>query len=183
MAVKTTKTAKTSKTTDKIPKPGQISAKRKLAARKTDKPTKPDTSVLLDLRLNHRLTYEEIGRITGRKKQAIHNQIKHLIPTAHTQDYISNRAEILAHQQLRLLSTGLTDAKLKKTSARDAVVSMGILYDKERLERGQATSITDVRSLILELDAAEARALSMIPSHPTLESQPQHVVVDVTPRT
>ena len=37
-------------------------------------------------------------------------------------------------------------------------------HNQERLERGQATSITDVRSLILELDAAEARALSMLPA-------------------
>jgi len=33
-------------------------------------------------------------------------------------------------------------------------------HNQERLERGQATSITDVRSLILELDAAEAQAVA-----------------------
>ena len=35
-------------------------------------------------------------------------------------------------------------------------------HNQERLERGQATSITDVRSLMIELDAAEARALGML---------------------
>jgi hypothetical protein len=34
----------------------------------------------------------------------------------------------------------VTDAKLKKSSARDLVVSAAILYDKERLERGMSTA-------------------------------------------
>ena len=119
-----------------------------------------DTSVALDLRMNHKLTYEEIGKILGKKKQTIHSQIKHLIPTVQTDDFKNNRADILAHTQLRLLQN-LTPTKLNKASAKDTCVSFGILYDKERLERGQATSITDVRSLILELDAAEAKALAM----------------------
>jgi hypothetical protein len=35
-------------------------------------------------------------------------------------------------------------------------------HNQERLERGQATSITDVRSLMIELDAAEAMALQRL---------------------
>ena len=126
------------------------------------RPLNPNTLAALNLRLNHKLTYEEIGKIQGISKVSVFNKIKHLIPTQATDDYRNNRADILANTQLRFLQE-LTPSKLKKISARDAVVSMGILYDKERLERGQATSITDVRSLILELDVAEARALSMLP--------------------
>ena len=133
-----------------------------------------DVSRALDLRLNHRLTYEEIGKVLGVTRQSIHKKIRHLIPTEQTKEFVTNRAEIIAHQQLRLLSAGLTDAKLKKISSRDAVVSMGILYDKERLERGQATSITDIRTLVLELDAAEARAIGMLPNGP-------QKIVDITP--
>jgi len=33
----------------------------------------------------------------------------------------------------------LTEADIKKMSARDRVLAFGILYDKERLERGQST--------------------------------------------
>lgn len=147
----------------------------KRGPRKTREPAPPvDVSQALDLRLNHRLTYAEIAKVQGVTPQNVHKKIKHLIPSALTQDYIANRGDILANAQLRLLASGLTDAKLKKVSPRDAVVSVGILYDKERLERGQATEITDIRGIMLQLDAAEARALKLIPD----EEAPQPI--DIT---
>lgn len=102
-----------------------------------------DRQAALDLRINHKLTYPEIAKIQGVSKQAIHQQIHHLIPTEQTAEYRVNRADILSHQQLRLLSQGLTNAKLKQIKPRDAIISFGILYDKERLERGQSTTITE----------------------------------------
>ena len=114
-----------------------------------------DTSRALNLRLTHNLTYQEIGKILGTTKQAIHNKIGHLIPTEITQDYIANRANIFAQAQLRLLSY-LTDEKLKKMQARDIIVSMGILYDKERLERGQTTeNIGVISATIRQLQALQ----------------------------
>jgi len=46
---------------------------------------------------------------------------------------------------------------LKKVNIRDAVVSAGILYDKERLERGQSTANADMRILSTTLQELEAQ--------------------------
>ena len=112
-----------------------------------------DCQAAIALRLNHQLSYSEIAAIQGVSRQAIHQAIQHLIPTEQLPDYKANRADILSHAQLQLLSNGLTPTKLQKISTRDAIVSMGILYDKERIERGLATEIVDVRSMVLTVDA------------------------------
>ncbi len=52
--------------------------------------------------------------------------------------YVDRRADVLAGVQARALQA-LTDAKLKGASARDLAVMYGILFDKERLERGKST--------------------------------------------
>ena len=52
--------------------------------------------------------------------------------------YKANRADILAHDQMRY-SKHITEEKLAKTSARDLEVMRGIAHDHERLERGQST--------------------------------------------
>ena len=45
--------------------------------------------------------------------------------------------------------------RLKKVNIRDAVISTGILYDKERLERGQSTANADMRVLSTTLQELE----------------------------
>jgi hypothetical protein len=49
-----------------------------------------------------------------------------------------HRAEILAGKQAEILKS-LTNEELKKASVYQRVGMFGILYDKERLERGQST--------------------------------------------
>ena len=98
-----------------------------------------DTSNALDLRLNHHLSYAQIAAIQGVTKQAIHQKIKALLPIPETQVFIDHRADILANIQLKLLSN-LDETRLKKASAYQLVGSAGLLYDKERLERGQSTA-------------------------------------------
>jgi hypothetical protein len=112
-----------------------------------------DTSQAIDLKLNHGLTYEQIAAIQGTSKQNIHRKIKHLLPTKETDEYKNNRADILAHTQLRLIKA-LTDDKIKKMQPRDIIVSYGILYDKERLERGESTeNVSIITQAISDLQA------------------------------
>jgi len=105
-----------------------------------------DTSSAVDLKINHHLSYDQIGKLQGVSPQAIHQKIKHLLPTPDTKTYQDSRADILSHLQLELLKQ-IDPARLKKISVRDAVVSAGILYDKERLERGQSTDIVSYQDL------------------------------------
>lgn len=50
--------------------------------------------------------------------------------------YKENRADILAYQQRRVL-TSITDKDLEEADLKDKSISYGILYDKERLETGK----------------------------------------------
>lgn len=113
-----------------------------------------DKSRAIELRLNKGLTYQEIADILKTSKQTIHRNLIKLIPDSTTEIYKEHRADILSHAQLRMLSN-MTDAKLKKASARDLVISTGVLYDKERLERGLSTGNIDIHADVQALKEAK----------------------------
>ena len=116
---------------------------------------KVDYSQALDLKLNHGLNYPQIAKIQGVSTQAIHKKLQHFLPTQDTEEYKDKRADILAHTQLKLI-TQIDSKRLKKAQLRDLVVSAGILYDKERLERGQSTTNVDVHLERADLKTLEA---------------------------
>jgi hypothetical protein len=55
------------------------------------------------------------------------------------ESFKENRADIFAGIQ-ESVAQSLTDADIKKANLRDRTMLLGVLYDKERLERGQSTS-------------------------------------------
>ncbi len=115
-----------------------------------------DVSSALDLRLNHHLSYSEIAAIQGVSPQAIHGRIKNLLPPDELSVYKDHRADILAGIQAKLLSH-LDDDRLAKASAYQLVGSMGLLYDKERLERGMSTAnLSTITASIAELKGLKA---------------------------
>ena len=115
-----------------------------------------DVSQALDLKYNHFLSYDAVAKIQGVTKQAVHNRIKHLLPTPDTQYYQDHRADILSNIQLQLLSE-LDANRLKKAPAGSLVLAACQLYDKERLERGQSTANADMRILSTTLQELEAQ--------------------------
>jgi len=70
--------------------------------------------------------------------------------TEDLEEYKANRADIFAALGRKMLGS-ITESKLQKTSAVQLVTGAAILFDKERLERGQATGI-NVTALV---DVAE----------------------------
>lgn len=56
-------------------------------------------------------------------------------------DYISNRAMLLAGLQERIIAS-ITDADIKSASLMQRLSAYGIAYDKERVERGLSDSST-----------------------------------------
>ena len=109
-----------------------------------------DPSAALKLKIDHHLSYSQIAAIQGVTKQAIHQRIKNLLPIPETEIYKNHRADILANLQLKLLSH-LDEARLKKASAYQLVGSAGLLYDKERIERGLSTANLSV--LMADIEA------------------------------
>ena len=88
------------------------------------------------------LTTREIAELLGCSHSNIVQRLKDLSEDITTLDqYKTHRADILAFTGRRMVNVflGLTDAEQKEVVKRRGMVDYGILYDKERLERGQST--------------------------------------------
>jgi transposase len=106
------------------------------------------------------MTYAEIGRIEGISKVSVYKQINHLIPNEQDLEiYKKHRADILASKQVELLQA-LTPDKIKDASALQLITGMGILTDKERLERGQSTQ--NVETVVQSLSSDRESLLKEI---------------------
>lgn len=73
-------------------------------------------------------------------------------------NYISNRAMILAGVQQRLLAS-ITDADIKKTPVGSRILAVSQLFDKERLERGQSTANVAYDAHTISASVSELRAM------------------------
>jgi len=94
--------------------------------------------LIIDLRKKH-LSASQIAKIVGCSKPNIVQRLHRACLSLDLTDrYRKNRAEVLGNLQRRI-SQSITDADLTKAGLRDKVISMGVLYDKERLETGQST--------------------------------------------
>ena len=116
-----------------------------------------DTDTLVALKQAGK-SYREIAEITGGNKDVINRRIKDLLPDDTTKVYIENRADILAKLQCELLQ-GLDASKIKGASALQLITGAGILFDKERLERGQSTQNVESVITTLSSDADDLRKL------------------------
>jgi transcriptional regulator with XRE-family HTH domain len=117
-----------------------------MAPQKTDnlpiprgrKPTAP-IEYLMTLRRKG-LSHRQIAELIHVERSAVTQRLSGVDEAIKwTDEYTKDRALIFAYYQRHLLAF-LTPTKLRKASARDLIVGMGILYDKERLETGQSTA-------------------------------------------
>lgn len=108
------------------------------------------TEYLIELR-ELGLLLSEIAELCGISESAVSKRLK-AARTANRglEIFKSRRADILARVQHRLINS-LTDSDIKSMSGYQRLVGMGILYDKERLERGQSTSNVSVQQIDAEL--------------------------------
>ena len=85
------------------------------------------------------LTHTQIAKLVGCDRSNISRRLRtHEVLTGQIKEYVTDRANILASIQWRLLSS-ITDDEIKKAPLGTRLMCFGILYDKERLERGQTT--------------------------------------------
>lgn len=81
-------------------------------------------------------TQQEIAHIIGNiDRSTISRRLKHLTPRKSTEIFKSQRADILAEMQRKILGS-CTPADLKKMQPAQKITAAAILYDKERIERG-----------------------------------------------
>jgi len=122
----------------------------------TKKPTHKQAVILQTKQEHPDLTTREIAKIADTDHTHVIKTLQRYgIDRVHVNRYKSHRADILAGMQEKLMNS-ITKADIKKAPMRDKVVSVGILYDKERLERDLSTA--NVMSVVADLEALrEAR--------------------------
>jgi len=135
-----------------------MAPKRKEPAPKTPKrkPWGTKAKAVIEIKEKHPdLTTREVGELVGCDHSHVVKVLARWgIEQSKNEEYKENRADILAGVGRKILAT-ITDEDIKKASLNQKVVSYGILYDKERLERGESTeNIT-----ALHADIAAIRAI------------------------
>ena len=117
---------------------------------------------IIELR-NKKLSYDEIGTLLGCTRQNIHQRLQPFRQSIdHLKSVKDNRADTLAVVSDTLLNS-LTGTDIKSASAYQRVGMYGILYDKERLERGQTTANighVDFTGQLKDLEAQEAALMA-----------------------
>jgi hypothetical protein len=110
------------------------------------------------------LSYVQIGKILGCTAANVKIRLNALGMTLESdvvEKFKEKRADILASHQFQVLEN-LGPEKLKKAGVRELSVMFGILYDKERLERGQSTANISTYAHILREEGESADKLSAI---------------------
>jgi hypothetical protein len=101
------------------------------------------------------LTYQEIGDLLGCSKVNVWERLQ---PFSYEIDNLNNykdeRADTLALYQQVMLS-GITEDKVKKAHISHLTTAFGILYDKERLERGLSTDNQARMSISLNIGTSK----------------------------
>jgi predicted DNA-binding protein YlxM (UPF0122 family) len=115
----------------------------------------PIKKILNQISLNPDITQKELAERCNVSRQAVSQMlIRYGIDDKCLESFKKSRADIFAGIQ-ETVAASFTPEDIKKASFKDRVVAMGILYDKERLERGESTQNISVRLASAVLDAEQ----------------------------
>jgi hypothetical protein len=99
------------------------------------------------LKFQHHLTYAEIGERFGAKAPSVHAALKRFLHILHNPEeskaYELNRTEILTAVEFRLVNQLVNKRKIKAASLNNIAYAVSQVNNMIRLEKGQATSITE----------------------------------------
>ncbi len=126
--------------------------------------------ILIELH-NKNNTEAEIGKIVNCSAGNVGNRLRKA-GIKGLKLHINNRADILALNSKRILDE-IGVKSLKKIPLRELTTSYGILYDKEALQRGEATSIVryDPSALRERYDQLRAMMADVIDVTPQIEGE------------
>ena len=85
------------------------------------------------------LSYPQIAKILGCSESNVRYRLGTVADEIErVDDFKKHKADIMAIHQNRILQS-VTETNLKDAKLRDKAIAFGILFDKERLERGKST--------------------------------------------
>jgi DNA-binding Lrp family transcriptional regulator len=122
-----------------------------------------DTSILFKMRYERKLSFGEIGRLTGLSTQAVHQRIgkflKRLGEPEKVANYRDHKPEILEAVHLRLVEHMIDGDKLAKASINNLAFAARQIYDMHRLETNQSTvNLSSISHLIDQSHDASIKA-------------------------
>jgi hypothetical protein len=123
--------------------------KKALQKLQINPPKSARTQKIVELKTNNpNLTTTQIGKMVDCSHvNVVHVLQRYGLAHREVKDFISNRANVFAGMQHRLLSS-VTDADIKKTPVGSRVLAAAQLYDKERIERGLSNNDQPVMIII-----------------------------------
>lgn len=132
--------------------------------RKSEKLTQKTKDKIAELAQNTELSQSEIAKLTDVERSTVSKVLLNYgIVQKTVEEYKKNRADILSGLQERIIKS-ITDDEIKKMPVGQRVMAYGIIYDKERLERNQATSITDeVDSIVQRIERRYSKVIDVTP--------------------
>jgi predicted DNA-binding protein YlxM (UPF0122 family) len=127
-----------------------------------------DVEKALRLRLKNRLSFREIGELMNVSGQAIEQRLSAF--KAYIQDpdvihaYEQNKAELLSSVEKGLIEKILDPEKLEKANLNNVAYAFTQIHTANRLERNQATAITDdVDAIIQRVESRYRKAIDVTP--------------------
>ena len=134
-----------------------------------------DVGKAFELRMKG-MAYTDIAKVLGVSKQAVHSRLQRFTKTLENPEcvkvYDENVDTLLSSAQLSVLDKALDRSKLKAAGTLQLVTSFGILFDKQRLVRGQSTQIISN----CDLTADEREQLRVLDAKIIEDQTPQDVV-------
>ena len=98
----------------------------------------------------------EVARQLGVSHQVISKRLnRYAMHISGLKSFKKYKADILSIKQSELINS-MSEEEIAAASIKDRTVMFGIFYDKERLERGQATEIHSVEEMDQSIEALEA---------------------------
>jgi DNA-binding transcriptional regulator LsrR (DeoR family) len=132
------------------------------------------TKAIITLATTTPATNQEIAKSLNISDQAVSQTLKrYSIEHNVSKSFREHRAEILSGIQEKIIKqVDCLSIKIDSPKGlKDATTAFGILYDKERIERGQATSIVQANSItgslkdLIELITGKAEAVDITPNN------------------
>ena len=124
------------------------------------------------------LSYPEIGQLVGCSHQSVQERLAPFMEAIENLPAIKDhRADLFTVYGHSILSS-LQEGDIKEASLLQRVTAMGILYDKERLERGQSTANVAYADLGRSVAASEARKADLMAKLGLSPSDLRDVVFD-----
>jgi DNA-binding CsgD family transcriptional regulator len=140
----------------------------------------PTQAKIIDLVRQHpELNQSQIAKIADVDHSTVSVTLaRYGVDTGQVETFKRHRADVLAGLQAKILAS-ITSEDVKKSPFASRIMAVGILYDKERIERGLSDQGT-APLVVIQIRSDRATIATNQPVSPSIMLPPSQEVIDVT---